>query len=77
MVAPLSIILLIIAGLFYRQKKKMRVVRVELDKSEDPIEEIYGRAELHGDSLILPQLQRDERSRLELPAREPVAAELF
>ena len=73
-IAPLSIILLIIAALFYRQKEKLGI---ELEKSEEAIGEVYGRAELHGDSLVRPQVQWDGRPRSELPASEPAAAELF
>ncbi|KAE9369578.1 hypothetical protein N431DRAFT_380741 [Stipitochalara longipes BDJ] len=73
-IAPLLVILLIIAGLFYRQKKK---IGPELEAGQKMNGGRYQKPELHGDSLIRPQFRLDGRLRSELPAREPAASELF
>jgi len=73
-IAPLSILLLIIAVIFFRQKKK---IGIELEKSDDVVGDIHGIAELQGDSLSRPQVQWGGRPRSELPVGEPAAAELF
>jgi hypothetical protein len=73
-IAPLSIILLLIAFLFFRQRRKMGR---ELRMGEEAMGGMNRRPELHGQSLFRSQVQLDGRSRSELPAREPAASELF
>jgi hypothetical protein len=73
-IAPLSIILLLIAFLFFRQRRKMGR---ELRMGEEAMGGMNRRPELHGQSFFRSPVQLDGRPRSELPAREPAASELF